>query len=232
MQISKTKTIATAISLFLILAMATSLVVLPAYAQLLQVVERTGHSKSYAFIGAVPDPAIAGEEVLLHVGITQQLQITRDYYSGLTVTVTRPDGTTETLGPFKTDSTGGTGTIYVPATVGTYKLQTHFPAQWYNFSSFDIFSFQLQNVNIYYEAADSPILELVVIEGTPTYWPGVPLPTEYWTRPIDSQNREWSVISGSWLSPAVSSATDPSDRYEVKRIHQKPHTSCGKSHCR
>ncbi len=87
MQISKTKTVATAISLFLIIAMAASLVVLPASAQF-EVVERTGHSKSYAFIGAVPDPAIAGEEVLLHVGITQQLQITRDYYSGLTVTVT------------------------------------------------------------------------------------------------------------------------------------------------
>jgi hypothetical protein len=199
MQISKTKTIATAISLFLILAMAISLVALPAYAQAPPVVQE-GHSKSYAFIGAVPDPAIAGEEVLLHVGITQQLQITRDYYSGLTVTVTRPDGTTETLGPFKTDSTGGTGTVYVPATVGTYKLQTHFPAQWYNFTSFDIFSMQLQIVNIYYEAADSPILELVVKEGTPTYWPGVPLPTEYWTRPIDSQNREWTVISGSWLT--------------------------------
>jgi hypothetical protein len=209
MQISRNKTIATAISLFLILAMAASLVVLPASAQP-PTVAWTGHSKSYAFIGAVPNPALAAEEVLLHIGITQQLQITLDKYTGLTVTVTKPDSTTETLGPFNTDSTGGTGIIYVPAKAGTYKLQTHFPAQWYNFSSFDFFTFQMQNINIYYEAADSPILELVVTEGTPTYWPGVPLPTEYWTRPIDSQSREWSVISGSWLTPASIFGTDPS----------------------
>ncbi|MEM3442207.1 MAG: hypothetical protein QXV09_07995, partial [Candidatus Bathyarchaeia archaeon] len=105
------------------------------------------------------------------------------------------------LGPFRTDSTGGTGYVFIPDMPGTYKLQTHFPAQWYNFSQFDIFSGQQQNVRIYYEADDSPILELQVLEGTPTYWPGVPLPTEYWTRPIDSQNREWAVIAGSWLDP-------------------------------
>jgi hypothetical protein len=28
------------------------------------------------------------------------------------------------------------------------------------------------------------------------------MPTEYWTRPIDSQIREWNVIAGSWLSPS------------------------------
>ena len=208
MQISKTKAFATAISLFLILAISASLVVLPALAQF-QVVNRTGHSKSYAFIGAIPDPALVGEEVLLHIGITQQLQITQDKWRGLTVTVTRPDGTTETLGPFNTDSTGGTGAIYVPATVGTYRMQTHFPAQWYNFSQFDFFSGQLQNINIYYEADDSPILDLVVTEGEPVYWPGVPLPTEYWTRPIDSQNREWSVMSGSWLTASSIFGNDP-----------------------
>ena len=116
--------------------------------------------------------------------------------------MTRPDGVTETLGPFNTDSTGGTGTTYTPTMEGTYKLQTHFPAQWYNFSQFDFFSMQMQTVNTYYEADDSPVLELEVTSEPPVYWPGVPLPTEYWTRPIDSQNREWASISGSWLEPA------------------------------
>ena len=191
------KSIAAAVSLFLMLTMAASMILLPVGGQ----INWEGHSKSYAYIGAVPNPAYVGEEVLLHIGITRELQITQDGWEGLTVTVTKPDGTTQTLGPFRTDSTGGTGYVFVPEKPGIYKLQTHFPAQWYNFSQFDMFSGQQQNVRIYYEADDSPVLELEVLEGTPTYWPGVPLPTEYWRRPIDSQNREWAVIAGSWLDP-------------------------------
>ncbi|MGB9914113.1 MAG: hypothetical protein ACPLIG_01700 [Candidatus Bathyarchaeales archaeon] len=191
------RTIAAAVSLFLIFAMTTSIAILPVGCQ----INWEGHSKSYAYIGAVPNPAYVGEEVLLHIGITRELQITQDGWNGLTVTVTKPDGTTKTLGPFRTDATGGTGYVFIPDMPGTYKLQTHFPAQWYNFSQFDIFSGQQQNVRIYYEADDSPILELQVLKGTPTYWPGVPLPTECWTRPTDSQNREWAVIAGSWLDP-------------------------------
>ena len=38
---------------------------------------------------------------------------------GLTVTVTKPDDSTVELGPYRTDSTGGTGAIYIPDMVGT-----------------------------------------------------------------------------------------------------------------
>ena len=30
--------------------------------------------------------------------------------------------------------------------------------------------------------------------------PGVPLPTDYWTRPIHGFNREWSQIAGNWIT--------------------------------
>ena len=38
--------------------------------------------------------------------------------------------------------------------------------------------------------ADSEVMNLVVIEAQQEYWPGMPLPTEYWSRPIDGQLRE------------------------------------------
>ena len=192
MAISKSKAKTIAISVFLVLAMAVSLVALPAAnAQPPPPPPIEGTSESYAFIGATPNPVGVGQETLLHLGITQQLQITESHWSDLTVTVTRPDDTTETLGPFKTDATGGTGTIYVPTMEGTYKLQTHFPAQWNNFTVFDFTTFTSVPYNLYYEADDSDVLELVVTaESTPIY-PGVPLPTEYWTRPIDAQAHEW-----------------------------------------
>ena len=39
----------------------------------------------------------------------------------------------------------------------------------------------------------------------------VPLPTQYWTQPIDVQNRYWNSISGPWFSGY--NATGPFNPY-------------------
>ena len=72
---------------------------------------------THAYMGATPNPIGVNQEVLLHVGITQQLEHYQYSYEGLTVTVTDPDGVTNTLGPFTTDSTGGTGSIFIPTKI-------------------------------------------------------------------------------------------------------------------
>ena len=46
-----------------------------------------------------------------------------DRWTNMTVKVTKPDGTTETLGPFTSDDTGGTHTDFTP----TDSRQLHFP---------------------------------------------------------------------------------------------------------
>ncbi len=48
-------------------------------------------------------------------------------------------------------------------------------------------------------ASESAIVSLTVTAETRAYFPGTPAPDEYWTRPIDAQNREWAGIAGSWL---------------------------------
>ena len=158
-----------------------------------ETVIRMVYYATYAYINAVPNPVGVGQEVLLHVGITQQLALDGQHWRDLTVTVTRPDNTTETLGPYTTDSTGGTGGTYTPATVGNYTLQTHFPGQ-QNTATEKSASHAAGTTM---KASDSWVLALVVQEDPIPYYPGVPLPTEYWTRPIDSQNREWYTIAGS-----------------------------------
>jgi hypothetical protein len=182
------------ISIVLILMLSTIFPLVDA-----QTTSRT--KTTYAYIGATPNPAGVGDEVLLHVGVTDYLEIHTDGWEGLTVTVTKPDGTTETLGPFRTDSTGGTGTIYVPTMTGTYHFQTHFPAQWFNWSAPPAFS---QNIygSIYYKESSSEKLAVVVTEEKQSIYPASPLPTEYWTRPINAQHREWSSISGNWVAAA------------------------------
>jgi outer membrane protein assembly factor BamB len=152
--------------------------------------------QTYAFLGATPNPVGVGQEVLLHVGIKHPLALTTEGWTGITVTVTRPDGHTETLGPFSTDATGGTGGVFVPTMAGNYTLQSHFPEQTLPSSTSRPFSTPAGTTML---ASDSPILTLVATEEPITYYPGHALPTEYWTRPIDAQIREWNVIAGSWL---------------------------------
>ena len=159
------------------------------------------HKQSYPYIGAIPNPVGVNQQVLLHVGITDSTQTTADGFTGLTITVTDPEGNEEILGPFRTDSTGGTGTVYTPTMAGTYELVTNFPAQWYNYTGF--YYGMPVNSATYYEEGHSDVLELIVEDVQVEYYPASNLPNEYWTRPIDSQLREWNTIAGNWLmSPA------------------------------
>ena len=155
------------------------------------------HKKTYAYIIVAPSTTSVNKPVLLIFGITDYLYQWPDGWTGITVTVERPDGKTETLGPFKTDSTGATGASYTPTLVGTYYFQCHFPAQTYNWTVRTSRAPTLYGP-IYYEASDSEKFALTVQqEPLPTY-PSFGLPTEFWSRPIDSQIREWTYIAGNW----------------------------------
>jgi outer membrane protein assembly factor BamB len=150
---------------------------------------------TYCFVGAVPNPAGVGERVFVHYGITQGLSTASGSYTGLTVVVTDPSGQNTTLGPLTTDSTGGSYTYYTPTTTGTYYLQAFFPEQPL---PEDVSRNGLPKGTIML-ASSSDVLTLnVTDEPTPQY-PGNPLPTEYWSNPIDAQLQNWYSISGNWL---------------------------------
>ena len=173
------------ITFVLMLTMAVSLVAIPT----------VNAKRTYPYIGAIPNPVGAGEQVLLHIGITDQSDWEQGGWEGLTVTITKPDGTTETIGPYTTDLTGGTGGVYTPDQVGTYKLVTNFPEQ--VITAID--GLRSGPAGTVMEANSSPPLDLVVqAEPIPIY-PGFSLPTEYWSRPIDAQIREWATVAGNWL---------------------------------
>lgn len=187
---------ASAITVILILTFVISLIALPS---------SNGQStsyrtkKTYAVVGLLPNPVGVGQEVLIWVGITDYVQNPTDGWKGLSVTILRPDGRTDTLSDIKTDSTGATGRIYVPDMVGNYTVQTHFPAQWFNWTAPPMFDPEVYG-NIFYEASDSEKLTLTVqAEQVPSY-PTTPLPAEYWTRPINAQHYTWNTIAGNWVA--------------------------------
>ena len=189
----KKNKIAIAFSILMMLAMAISLVDLPgARAQ--------DEKKTYAYIGAIPNPAGVGQEVLLHVGITQELQSVEMGWEDLSITIEQPDGTTETIGNIKTDATGGTGRTFTPTEEGIYYIQSHFPQQVTTASKAggSMFTGFIPEGTVML-ASDSEKLELVVQAEQIEYYEGLPLPSEYWTRPIDGQLREWAPIAGNWI---------------------------------
>ncbi|MGD0406661.1 MAG: hypothetical protein ABSB10_08445 [Candidatus Bathyarchaeia archaeon] len=194
MKFAKNRIKVTAIAMLLISIFAISLVASS------NVTAQTTYyqQKTYAFIGATPNPVGVGQETLLDVGITQQVA-EESGWKGLTVTVTKPDNTTETLGPVNTDPTGQTGIVFTPDQVGIYYLQTNFPQQNYNWTAQVVIAVSMSGVYTYL-ASTSEKYALNVTETPVPYYPSFPLPTEYWTRPINSQFYSWSDISGDWLT--------------------------------
>ena len=197
------------IALILVLTISASLVALP------EVAAQAGTKKTFAYIGAVPNPVGVNQQVLLHIGITENLYNVAQGWEWLSVTIERPDGVTETIEDIRTDSTGGTTRDYTPNQVGKYYIQTHFPEQvtTANKRAGSMFTTSVP-VGTVMLASESPVLELVVQEEQIAYYPGQPLPNQYWTRPIDAQLREWSRIAGSWVwGSGTFGGTDIPNRY-------------------
>src|SRR5665647_3250075 len=78
--------------------------------------------QTYALVDAIPNPTGVGQATLLKYGISQALGSADLKWTGITLTITKPDGTIETLGPFSTDSTGSSFTQYTPTQVGNYTI--------------------------------------------------------------------------------------------------------------
>ncbi len=181
------------IALILISSIAMPLIALPTNAA-------TANTKqSYAFCGVIPNYTGVSQAVTLHIGISAPTSHPQEGWTGITVTVTKPDNTTEKLGPIMTDTTGGTGVQYVPAMTGTYYFQTNFPEQ------VNLYGSSGTPANTTMLASDSEKMPLYVLEESIQYYPGQTLPTEYWSRPINSQLREWSSIAGNWVATPVNS---------------------------
>jgi hypothetical protein len=166
------------IALLLTLTIAIPIAALPTASA------QTG-KKTFPYIGALPNPVGVGQECLLHTGITDPLS-SGSGFTGLTITITDPDGHADETDPITTDSTGGTGYLFTPDIAGEWTAQTHFPEQTIGRTT--------------YLSADSEVLTIIVQEEAVPYYPESPLPTEYWTRPVDNQLREWYVLAGSWLT--------------------------------
>ncbi|KON32859.1 hypothetical protein AC477_02345 [miscellaneous Crenarchaeota group-1 archaeon SG8-32-1] len=184
----ESKTKISTIAIILLLTLSAMIVALPA------VTAQPGTTwKTYPVCDVIPNAVGVNQPVLVAFGLTRQTAWPQAGWYDITVTVTRPDGQTETLGPFMTDTTGLSGTSYTPTQVGTYTFRTNFPQQEIEVGVAGV------ETGTTMLASQSDAIELTVTNEPLQYFPAAQQPTGYWTRPIDAQNREWSWLAGSYL---------------------------------
>jgi hypothetical protein len=148
---------------------------------------------TFSFVDVIPKTAGVGQSVLINFGLLNYLAIDGDGWN-VTLTITDPNGEVSTVDKM-TWSTGTVGYGFVPDIIGTYTLQCSFKRVYY-----------APTLTIagaptgWYAASESDIVQLVVQESAKQDHPGYDLPDTYWTRPIDTQLREWWSIAGSWVA--------------------------------
>ncbi len=166
----------------------------------------TTQTTLYAFLSVAPNNVGTGQPLYISIWLdkvppTANVQY-GDRWENLRVEVTKPDGGTESLGPFTTDNIGGAYTVYYPTSVGTYQFQFIFPGQ--TIEGKNPAPTGVQNPHTlgwYYKPAQSDIVEITVNQEPLQPRPSTPLPTDqYWTRPINGMNPEWRSIAGDWLN--------------------------------
>ena len=164
-----------------------------------------------AYCAVSPNPTGVNEQVTITMWLVQINPIASYYvgshWANYTLLITKPDGTTTTLGPFTAYDQSTAFTYYTPATVGNYTIKFSFPGQHVvGENPFGV------SVDSYYGASSYTTTLTVQTQPAPTF-PEAPLPTEYWQNPINSQNSVWSTISGNWLGTEGSQGGPINDFY-------------------
>ena len=142
--------------------------------------------KTYAFLNVNPMIVGMGQEVLVNAWITPQPPMKPGTGDGIPRTgyyydFTKPDGSTDTIGPRTSDGVGSDWFLYAPDQIGTWKVK-------FRWAGDDL-----------YEAVQSPETIFTVQNDPAPTWKENPLPDGYWTRPISAANRDWYVIGGAWM---------------------------------
>lgn len=161
------------------------------------------------YLSFSPNPIGVGQALLVNIWVQPATHVARAH-TGYTVNITTPNGVVDKIGPmvsYQGDTTAWF--TYVPVAIGEYKLQfffagDYYPAGYYvnglvngtlgQYSAAAPFN---ATKDVYYEPSQTAVYTLTVQQDQVASWPPVALPTDYWTRPISPENRDWWVIAGN-----------------------------------
>jgi hypothetical protein len=206
-KIDKTKT--ASIALILLLTFSGIIIALP----IVSAHDPPWEIPSYSYITASPDIVGVGQPVIvlfwtvcMPAGVPATASgVGGDRWTDLTIDITMPNGNTETLGPFVSDPIGGGYALITPDQVGTYELTYYFPEQTHDLENpvtgvegdASRYGDYIGDICLPSTASTTLTVQQDTVEGPETY----PLPTSYWTRPIEGQNTQWELIASNYVEP-------------------------------
>jgi hypothetical protein len=157
-----------------------------------------------AFLSFSPTTLGVGQTLLVNVWLNPALHVSR-YFRDYTITITKPDGTTEV---FKKDSYRADTTSwleYKPDQVGSWKVKFVFPGGYFPAGNYTVYSGAFIGAQVwnfsestYYQPSQTHEQTFTVQQDMIPSWPPAALPTDYWTRPVSLENREWWPILGNY----------------------------------
>ncbi|MFB3887919.1 MAG: PQQ-binding-like beta-propeller repeat protein [Candidatus Bathyarchaeia archaeon] len=160
--------------------------------------------KTYSMLSVSPVTVGLGQQVEVYMWLSIQpptaLGAYGDRWHGIKLTITKPDGTTETKGPFNSDPIGFAWTMYAPTSIGNYSFQVSFPGQTLageNLNPTD--KTGQEYIGDYFQPSTSDTVSIMVQQNPVPEFPATPIPNDYWTRPVFPENRGWYPITGNWL---------------------------------
>ncbi len=195
----------TIIICILLLFSALSIILLPN-------VNAATQTQSWALLDVSPDPVGVGQKLTVimfanptfpNAAVTNDIR-RHDY----TLTITKPDGQTQSIKWDVIQDTGnGQVYIFTPDQVGIYSFVFSFPDQVYTWNS--TAAMRQYTDTVYLGDTSKTVNVTVQQDPLPDPITSYPVPSEYWTRPIEGQNTDWWRISSNWLgSPYIAGNTD------------------------
>ena len=165
-----------------------------------------------AYISIRPAVVGLGQTILINLFPVPAPNANRNF-PNLKTTITKPDGTTEvvTMNSYVADGTAWFE--WVADQLGTWKFKLDFPGCYFPAGRYldgYIINATTGGTNypeiggVYYKPSTSRELAITVQQDWVYSFPEMPLPTDYWTRPVPYEYREWWPISGDfpWRGPS------------------------------
>ena len=157
--------------------------------------------KAHPYLSFSPNPIGLGQELLVNMWLTPP-SAENKYLAGYTVTITKPNQDQDVVGPLNSYVADGTAWFsYIVDQVGEWKLKFSFPGQYLPAGRYLNGEIVTSGGTLYpahyYLPVSTSELTLTVQNEQVMSWSS-PLPTDYWTRPIQPNNREWNVIAGNY----------------------------------
>ena len=162
-----------------------------------------------------PNPIGVNQPLLVNIWMQPPISVNHYFKDAFMVTFTKPDGTTIPFGPMTSYQGDASAWFeYSVDQVGTWKIKFDFLGAYFPAGNYTIAggTFSTQHgedtvinfpLSVYYKPSSDGPYDFVVQEDMVLSWPPSELPTDYWTRPVSPENREWWAILGNYPSTGV-----------------------------